>query len=76
MVDFFATYPPYEIAWNLIEFGAFEPPVPGYDPIREEMKITMAALLEDPTLIVQDELTALNTVANEILSTQLAQIEQ
>jgi len=76
MVDFFGTYPPYETAWNLIEFGAFEPPVPGYDPIREEMKITMAALLEDPTLIVQDELTLLNTTANQILADQLAQIEQ
>jgi len=40
------------------------------------MKITMAALLEDPTLIVQDELTLLNTTANQILADQLAQIEQ
>ncbi len=74
MTDFFAQYPPYETAWKLIEFGAFEPPVPGYDPIREEMKITMAALLEDPTLDVQTELTKLNEVANGILADQLAQI--
>ncbi len=74
MTDFFAKYPPFETAWNLIQYGAFEPPVPGYDPIREEMKITMAALLENPSLDVQTELTALNTRANEILATQMAQV--
>ena len=74
MTAFFETYPAYKTAWELIQYGAFEPAVPGYDPIREEMNKTMASMIEDPTTDVTAAMTALNEVANGILSDQLEQL--
>lgn len=74
MTDFFETYPPYKTAWELIQYGAFEPAVPGYDPIRTEMNNAMAAIIEDPTSDVTAIMTALNETANAILAEQLEQL--
>ena len=74
MTEFFEQYPPYKTAWELIEYGAFEPPVPGYDPIRTEMNNTMALMIEDPSNSVADAMGTLNTTANDILTTQLEQL--
>lgn len=76
MTAFFMANPPYKTAFDLLEYGAFEPPVPGYDFIRDEIELTMAALMEDTTLDVTEELNKLNDIANEILADQLAQIQQ
>ena len=74
MTDFFETYPQYKTAWELIQYGTFEPAVPGYDPIREEMNKAMATMIEDPTNDVTAVMTALNTTANGILNEQLEQL--
>ena len=74
MTDFFETYPQYKTAWELIQYGTFEPAVPGYDPIREEMNKAMATMIEDPTKDVTAVMTALNTTANGILNEQLEQL--
>ncbi len=66
--------PPYKTAWELIQYGAFEPAVPGYDPIRTEMNNAMAAIIEDPTSDVTAIMTALNETANAILAEQLEQL--
>jgi multiple sugar transport system substrate-binding protein/sn-glycerol 3-phosphate transport system substrate-binding protein len=75
MTDFFETYPPYKTAWELIQYGAFEPAVPGYDPIRTEMNNAMASIIEDPTSDVAAIMTALNETANAILAEQLEQLQ-
>jgi len=76
MTAFFLANPAYKKGFDLLKYGAFEPPVPGYDFVRTEVNGTMAALMEDPTLDVPAELAKLNGTANEILAEQLAQIEQ
>jgi multiple sugar transport system substrate-binding protein/sn-glycerol 3-phosphate transport system substrate-binding protein len=76
MTAFFLANPAYKKGFDLLEYGAFEPAVPGYDFVRTEVNVTMAALVEDPTLDVPAELATLNGTANEILAEQLAQIEQ
>ena len=75
MTAFFLANQPYKTAFDLLEYGAFEPPVPGYDFIRDEIELTMAALVGDPTLDVATELATLNDVANGILADQMAQVQ-
>ena len=74
MGEFFEKYPAYKTAWELIQYGTFEPAVPGYDPIREEMNKTMANMIEDPSTDVAAAMKALNDTANDILTTQLEQL--
>ncbi len=74
MGEFFEEYPAYKTAWELIQYGTFEPAVPGYDPIREEMNKTMANMIEDPSTDVAAAMKALNDTANDILTTQLEQL--
>ena len=59
----------------MLKYAAFEPPVPGYDFVRDEIEMVMAALVDDPTLDVATELATLNVLANEILAEQMAQIQ-
>jgi len=75
MQAFFLANPAYKKAFDLLQYGAFEPPVPGYDFVRDEIELTMAALVEDPTLDVVSELAILNGIANDILADQMSQIQ-
>jgi multiple sugar transport system substrate-binding protein len=75
MQDFFAENPTYATAFDLLEYGIFEPPVPGYDFVRDEIEAVMAAIVDNPTQDVETSLTDFNDIANGILSDQLAQIE-
>jgi multiple sugar transport system substrate-binding protein len=75
MEAFFLANPAYKKAFDLLQYGVFEPPVPGYDFVRQEVNVYMAAIVDDPTLDVATELGKLNVTANELLAEQLAQIQ-
>jgi len=75
MSDYFDANPVYATGFDLLEYGIFEPPVPGYDFVRDECEIVMAAIVDDPTLDVAAALAELDVTANEILAEQMAQIE-
>jgi ABC-type glycerol-3-phosphate transport system substrate-binding protein len=75
MTDYFEANPAYATAFDLLPYGTFEPPVPGYDFVRDESEAVMAGIVDDPTLDVATALSSLNEVANGILSEQMSQIE-
>ncbi|MCK4900543.1 MAG: extracellular solute-binding protein, partial [Anaerolineales bacterium] len=67
--DYFAENPAYKVAYDMLPYGKFEPPVPGYDFVRDIAEEAMAAIADGAD--VKSTLDALNEEANEILSTQL-----
>jgi multiple sugar transport system substrate-binding protein len=68
LTDYFAANPAYEAAFSLLEFGRTEPPVPGYDPVRDEVEIMMTALVTgDDDRTVEEILAELTEFANEEL---------
>lgn len=71
--DYFAAQPAYKTAFDLLAYSAFEPPVPGYDFVREEVEKAMAAIVDGAD--VKTTLDELNTVANQILADQMAQLK-
>lgn len=73
LTDYFTTNTAYKTAFDMLKFSKFEPPVPGYDPVRVEMSNAMAAIINGED--VMTALEALNTTANEILAENLAQIK-
>lgn len=75
MQDYFEANPSYASAFELLEYGIFEPPVPGYDFVRDECDAVMAAIVDDPTLDVATALANLDKTANQILADQMTQIE-
>jgi multiple sugar transport system substrate-binding protein len=70
--DYFAENPAYETAFELLEFGQAEPPVPQYDPVRDEAELVFADIvLSDDDLDaegVAEALEALEVFANEELT--------
>jgi multiple sugar transport system substrate-binding protein/sn-glycerol 3-phosphate transport system substrate-binding protein len=66
--------PPYRAAFALVEFGRFEPPVPGYDPVRADVAGALAGLLSPPYPEVGAALRALNAAANAILADHVDRI--
>jgi len=75
MADYMAANPTYQTAFDLIQYGYFEPAVPGYDFVRDQIEVVMAAIVENPSLDVKTELDTLNDFANTTLAEQLAQIQ-
>ena len=71
----FEAIPGYETAFNLLPYGVAEPPVPGYDFVRDLVTATMADLASDPDLDVASALADLNEEANEILEEQMAELD-
>jgi multiple sugar transport system substrate-binding protein/sn-glycerol 3-phosphate transport system substrate-binding protein len=71
--DYFAAQPAYQEAFNLLEYGKAEPPVPGYDFVRDEVESVMAAIANGAE--VESSLEELNTTANEILAEQMADMQ-
>ena len=69
LTDYFAADPTYKAAFDLLQYGKYEPPVPGYDFVREKVNEVMAAIMDGAT--VQEALDALTVEANQILAEQL-----
>lgn len=76
MTDYMAANPTYKASWDLLEYGWFEPAVPGYDFVRDEIEVVMAAVVDDPALDVQAEFDKLNEFGNKTLAEQLEQIAE
>jgi multiple sugar transport system substrate-binding protein/sn-glycerol 3-phosphate transport system substrate-binding protein len=74
MSDYFEANPAYGEAFNLLEYGKAEPPVPGYDFVRDEVEIAMAAIANGAE--VESTLNELNETANEILAEQMEDLPQ
>ena len=72
LTGYFEENPTYETAFNLLPYGKAEPPVPGYDFVRDVVEEEMAAIVDGAN--VQETLEALNEEANAILEDQLAQM--
>lgn len=72
MQEEFARNPAYRTAFELLTYATFEPPVPGYDFVRNLVRDAMAAIFAGAD--VEATLQALNLEANEILDEQLAEL--
>jgi phosphate/phosphite/phosphonate ABC transporter binding protein len=67
--DYFASNPAYQTAFDMLKYGKFEPPVPGYDFVRDIAEEAMAGIANGDD--VQSTLVSMNEEANQILSEQL-----
>ena len=74
MKDYFDANPTYKAAFDLLPYGHFEPPVPGYDFVREEVNKAISAIMDGAD--VKAKLDELNAAANQILADQMAQIKK
>lgn len=68
----FSANPAYETAFNLLSYAIAEPPVPGYDFVRDRVQEVMAAIFDGAD--VESSLRALNEEANIILDEQLEEL--
>lgn len=75
MVAYMDANPTFKTAYDLLPYGYFEPAVPGYDFVRDEIELAMAAIVDDTTVDVKAKLTELNEKANQILAEQLEQLK-
>ena len=74
--DVFDANPAYKTAFDLLKFGKFEPPVPGYDFVRDNViEPVMTNIVDDPTADVKALLDQANIDANAILAEQMAQVK-
>ncbi len=66
----------YGTAISLLPYGVFEPPVPGYDFVRDNVvEVVMTSIVDDVTADVKALLDEANAAANVILVEQLSQIQ-
>jgi len=66
----------YATAISLLPYGKFEPPVPGYDFVRDNViEIVMTNIVDDVTSDVKALLDQANIDANAILAEQMSQIK-
>lgn len=70
--DYFVKDPNYAKAFDLLQYATSEPPVPGYDFVRDRTAEAMAAIANGAD--VASTLAALNIEANEILDEQLEEM--
>ena len=73
LTGYFEQDPTYKAAFDLLPYGIAEPPVPGYDFVRDVVEEEMTAIVDGAD--VQETLDALNEEANSILADQLAQMQ-
>jgi len=71
--DYFGENPAYQTAFDLLQYGVAEPPVPGYDFVRDEVGEVMAAIADGAN--VEESLAELNMTANEILDEQMEDMQ-
>lgn len=72
MADYFAANPAYKTAFDMLKYGKFEPPTPGYDFVRVLVSEAMAAITDGAD--VRSTLDNLTEEANAILAEQLTVI--
>lgn len=72
--SYFAENPAYKTSFDMLQYGKFEPPVPGYDFIRESMEMAMSQIVSEPYPDVAEVLAPMNEESNEILQDQLSQM--
>ena len=66
----------YATAISLLPYGVFEPPVPGYDFVRDNVvEVVMTSIVDDVTADVKTLLDEANVAANDILAEQMSQIQ-
>lgn len=70
LADYFAADPAYEAGFNLLQYSKTEPPVPGYDFVRDEAEGVLAAIVGDSSMDVAASLADLTELSNEILADQ------
>ncbi|MEM7130251.1 MAG: extracellular solute-binding protein [Chloroflexota bacterium] len=73
MGSYFEENPAYEVAFNLLGFGKAEPPMPGYDFVRDIVEEQMVAIVNGAE--VESTLAALTEESNEILTDQMMDME-
>jgi multiple sugar transport system substrate-binding protein len=71
--DYFVENPAYQTAFDLLPYAKTEPPVPGYDFVRDEVSEVMAAIADGAD--VQEALDMLNADANELLGEQMEDMQ-
>ena len=69
MTAYFDANPAYKTAFDMLKYGRFEPPTPGYDFVRSKVSEAMAAIADGAD--VASTLGALNTESNTILAEQM-----
>ncbi len=74
MKGYFEANPGYADAFKLLEYGEAEPPVPGYDFVRDAVEQATAKITNGAD--VTQILAEVNEDANQILADQLEQLEQ
>lgn len=67
--DYFEANPAYQTAFDLLQYGKTEPPVAGYDNVRDEISEAYARILDGDD--IEAVLNELNSRANEILAQSL-----
>lgn len=72
--EYIDSNPAFAAAFELLPYGMFEPPVPGYDPIRREVGDFQVLILSGED--VTEVMTELNEVANEILADAMSAFEE
>ncbi len=65
--------PAFETAFNLLPYGIAEPPVPGYDFVRDMIEAELVAIMTGAP--VEETLVAATIEANEILADQRESLE-
>jgi multiple sugar transport system substrate-binding protein len=71
--DYFDADPAYATAFELLQYGVSEPPVPGYDFVRDFIEGEMAAIIDGAD--VEATLAFASLEANALLDEQLADID-
>ncbi len=72
--DYFAANPAYQTAFDMLKYGATEPPVPGYDFVRDMAEEAMAAIAEGAD--VTATLATLGVDSNASLAEQMSMIPE
>ncbi|MCD6476006.1 MAG: ABC transporter substrate-binding protein [Anaerolineaceae bacterium] len=73
LTDYFDANPAYKTAFDMLQYGVAEPPVPGYDFARDLASEAMAAIVDGAD--VAETLAKLDADSDVILADQLAQID-
>ncbi len=71
--DYLDANPTYKTAFDLLEYGIAEPPVAGYDFVRDMIEQEMAAIMDGAD--VADTLEFANAEANLILEDQMSEMQ-
>lgn len=73
LAGYFEKNPAYKTAFGLLEYGKAEPPVPGYDFVRDVLQEKIAAIVGGADVVAT--LDEVNSEANKILAEQMAEMK-